>query len=132
MSDSLGDAKTLPASKQAKDQMKQLKLKGLFRQQQDVWTLGAALGIACGKEFTEGERETFQNINSLDPVGVFRAIMSGLYPDLEPKDRVTKLVNHAEWGIREIYRRDKNGTLDFTEFCKLGATNNTNDKKQGE
>ncbi len=99
--------------------MKQLTSKGLFREQRDVWTLGAAIGIAYGQEFKDGERETFQNVNSLDPDGVFRAIISGLYPDVEPKDRVTKLVNHAEWGIREITRRDKNGTLDFSEFCQL-------------
>ena len=128
MSDSLGDVRTLPASKQAKDQMKQLTSKGLFREQRDVWTLGASIGIACGEEFGEGERETFQNINSLDPDGVFRAVISGLYPDLEPKDRVTKLVNHAEWGIREIYRRDKNGTLDFSEFCRLGTNMDTSEK----
>lgn len=119
MSDSIGDVRTLPASKQAKDQMKQLTSKGLFREQRDVWTLGASLGIAYGKTLDDGDRETFQNINSLDPDGVFRAVISGLYPDIEPKERAVKLVNHAEWGIREIYRRDKNGTLDFTEFCRL-------------
>jgi hypothetical protein len=119
LSDSLGDIRTLPASKQAKDQMKQLTSKGLFREQRDVWTLGASLGIAYGKTLDDGDRETFQNINSLDPDGVFRAIISGLYPDIEPRDRAVKLVNHAEWGIREIYRRDKNGTLDFSEFCGL-------------
>lgn len=129
MSDSIGDIRTLPASKQAKDQMKQLTSKGLFKEQRDVWTLGASLGIAYGQTFDDGDRETFQNINSLDPDGVFRAIISGMYPDVDPKDRATKLVNHAEWGIREIYRREKNGTLNFSEFCGLSLA--SENEKQG-
>ena len=74
---------------------------------------GAALGISTGNSHTTGSRKTFQNVNSLDPEGIFAAIMVGLYPDLEPKERRDKLVDHAEWGIREIQRKEKNGTLDF-------------------
>jgi hypothetical protein len=115
-----GDIRTLPASKQAKDLMKQLVTKGLFDEQRDVWTLGASLGLAMGKVYEQGKRETFQNVNSLDPDGVFRAIMSGLYPDIDPKIRASKLVDHAEWGIREISRREKTGTLNFYDLCKFG------------
>ena len=53
--------------------MKQLTSKGLFREQRDVSTLGAAIGIAFGKTSEQGDREAFQNINSLDQDGVFRA-----------------------------------------------------------
>lgn len=120
MSLPFGDIRTLPASKQAKDQMKQLVTKGLFNEQRDVWTLGASLGLALGKVYVQGKRETFQNVNSLDPDGVFRAIMSGLYPDMDPKERATKLVDHAEWGIREIFRKEKTGTLNFYELCEFG------------
>ena len=122
MSEAFGDIRTLPASKQAKNHMKQLKSKGLFKEQRDVWTLGAAIGIAYGKALEDGDRETFQNIDSLDEDGVFRAIMSGMYPDMEPKNRANKLVNFAEWGIREIYRREKNGTLNFSDFCRLNTS----------
>jgi hypothetical protein len=55
-----------------------------------------------------------------------------LYPDLEPKERAAKLVNHAEWGIREIHRRDKNGTLDFSEFCRLRADEDVVNKEETE
>lgn len=120
MSLPFGDIRTLPATKQAKDLMKQLTNKGLFDQQRDVWTLGASLGLAFGKVYEQGKRETFQNVNSLDPDGIFRAIMSGLYPDMDPKERATKLVDHAEWGIREISRREKTGTLNFYELCEFG------------
>jgi hypothetical protein len=131
MSDAFGDMRTLPASKQAKDQMKQLKSKGLFKEQRDVWTLGAAIGIAFGKTYEEGDRGTFQGVDSLDEDGVLRAVMSGMYPDMEPKERANRLVNHAEWGIREIYRREKNGTLNFSEFCTLntGKQEETNEDK---
>ena len=47
--------------------------------------------------------------------------MSGLYPDMDPKERATKLVDHAEWGIREISRREKTGTLNFYELCEFGS-----------
>ena len=77
------------------------------------WQLGAALGISTGEVHKKGSKGTFQNVNSLDPEGIFAAIMVGLYPDLDPKDRRDKLVDHAEWGIREIQRKEKNGTLDF-------------------
>jgi hypothetical protein len=120
MSLPLGDIRTLPASKQAKDHMKQLVTKDYFDEQRDVWTLGASLGLALGKVYEQGKRETFQNVNSLDPDGIFRAIMSGLYPDMDPKERATKLVDHAEWGIREISRREKTGTLNFYELCEFG------------
>lgn len=117
-----GDIRTFSASKQAKNYMKQLVSKGLFAEQRDVWTLGASLGLALGKTCEQGNRETFQNVNSLDPDGVFRAIMSGLYPDTDPKERATKLVDHAEWGIREIYRRENTGTLNFYELCEFGSS----------
>lgn len=122
MSLPFGDIRTLPATKQAKDYMKQLVSKGLFAEQRDVWTLGASLGLALGKTHEQGSRETFQNVNSLDSDGVFRAIISGLYPDMDPKERATKLVDHAEWGIREIYRRENAGTLNFYELCEFGSS----------
>lgn len=121
MSLPFGDIRTLPASKQAKDCMKQLVSKGLFAEQRDVWTLGASLGLALGKTHEQGNRETFQNVNSLDPDGIFRAIMFGLYPDIDSKERAIKLVDHAEWGIREICRREKTGTLNFYELCEFGS-----------
>lgn len=113
-----GDARTFSASDVAKKMMKELNSKLLFKEQRDVWMLGAALGIAAGKMVEESKRETFQNVNSLDPDGVFAAIMIGLYSTMTPEERVNRLVDHAEWGIREIYRMDKNGTLDFS---KLGT-----------
>ncbi len=102
--------------------MKQIVAKDIFDEQRDLWKLGAALGIALGKVHEHGKRETFQNVNSLDPDGIFRAIMFGLYPDASPKERAKKLVDHAEWGIREIFRREQNGTLDFSKLCEYGLS----------
>ncbi len=101
--------------------MKQLENKKLFDEQRDVWRLGAAIGIAQNevyeneKKETENEKKgTFQNINTLDTDQVFAAIMLGLYPDMSPEERLKKLISHAEWGIREINRKEKIGTLDFS------------------
>ena len=121
MSSAFGDIRTLPASRVAKTQMKHLVSKDYFNEQRDVWTLGAAFGIALGKTYERGKRETFQNVNSLDPDGIFSAIMFGLYPDASPKERAKKLVGHAEWGIREIFRREQNGTLDFSKLSEYGS-----------
>jgi len=107
------EARTVPASDVAKKIMKTLANRNLFAEQRDVWTLGAALGIVCGQTYEEGKRETFQNVNSLDSESVFAAVMMGLNPNLSPDERFKKLVNHAEWGIREIWRKQENGTLDF-------------------
>ncbi|MHA1227165.1 MAG: hypothetical protein ACTSPV_10530 [Candidatus Hodarchaeales archaeon] len=116
MSTAFGDARTIPASDTAKNYMKQLVAKDIFDEQRDVWRLGASLGIALGETYEKGKRGTFQNINSLDPERIFAAIMVGLYPDASPEERLKKLVDHAEWGIREIYRREQNGTLDFSKL----------------
>ena len=114
MSSAFGDARTLPASDQAKTILKQLVTKNLFNDQRHAWALGASLGIASGKVHSSGKRGTFQNINSLDPDGILAATMVGLYPNLTQKERREKLVDHAEWGIREINRKEQNGTLDFS------------------
>jgi len=114
MESAFGEARTLPATEQAKTIMKQLVNKNLFADQRHVWNLGAALGLAMGQVYEKGERGTFQNINSLDPEGIFAAIMVGKYPSLTPEERRKKLVDHAEWGIREIMRKEQNGTLDFS------------------
>jgi hypothetical protein len=116
MSSAFGEARTIPASKETKKIMKRLLSKDLFAEQRDAWTLGASLGIALGESLQEGKRETFENINSLDPDGVFAAIMTGLYPDLKPEERLKKLTDFAEWGIREIGRKEENGTLDFSQI----------------
>ena len=120
MSSAFGDVRTLPASNLAKKQMKQLVAKDIFDEQRDVWTLGAALGIALGETYERGNRGTFQNVNSLDPERIFSAVMFGLYPNASPKERAKKLVDHAEWGIREIFRRERNGTLDFEKLSEYG------------
>ena len=118
MSGAFGEARTIPATDETKTIMKRLSNKGLFKEQRDVWTLGAALGIHSGQTYEKGTRETFQNINSLDPEGIFGAIMVGLHPDLSGEQRLKKLVDYAEWGIREIDRKERNGTLDFTKIGK--------------
>jgi len=92
----------------------------------DVWRLGASLGILTGNVEKGEKRETFQNINSLDPESIFAAIMIGLHPELEPEDRLKLLVDHAEWGIREIFKQSEIGTLDFS---KLGLPTNNNKNK---
>jgi hypothetical protein len=111
-----GDARTIPASAEAKKIMKQLQGKGVFGEQRDAWTLGAALGIQARQTVESGARETFQNVNSLDPEGIFGAVIIGLHPDLNEEERLKKLVDYAEWGIREIARKEQNGTLDFTKL----------------
>jgi len=116
MTSAFGDIRTLAASDRAKDIMRQLVAKNLFDNMRHVWTLGAALGISSGNENTEGNRGTFQNINSLDPDGIFAAILLGKYPELSPEERRDKLVNFAEWGIREIYRKEQNSTLIFSKL----------------
>ena len=118
MSSAFGDSRTLAASDRAKEIMKQLVTKNLFTNMNHVWTLGAALGISSGGVYLEGKRGTFQNINSLDPDGVFSAIMIGKYPELSHEERRDKLVNHAEWGIREIHRKEQNSTLKFSNLNK--------------
>lgn len=118
MSEAFGDARVIPASKMAKEQMNQLKVKGIFQELGDVWRLGAALGIALGKTSKEErEMDTFQNINSLDPEGILDAVMMGLCPNSTPKERLSLLVAYAEWGINELHHKDKVGTLNF---AKLG------------
>lgn len=117
MNEAFGTVVTIPASKTAKTQMKQLVTKELFKEQRDAWRLGAAIGIAKGHTKEVKDRETFQNVNSLDPEGVFAAVMLGLYPKLSPEDRVQKLVDHAEWGINEIAHQSEIGTLDFSNFA---------------
>ena len=119
MSNAFGELRTIPASNEAKSIMKKLVTKGAFKEQRDVWTLGASLAIRAGQVYENQNRETFQNINSLDPEGIFGAIMVGLFPDLEPEQRLKKLVDFAEWGIREIDRKEKNGTLDFSKLGNM-------------
>jgi hypothetical protein len=126
MSSAFGDARVIGASEEAKTCMRQLYQKGIFREQRDVWMLGAALGIASGRTHEGENRDTFQNINSLDPEGVFAALMVGQYPELKPDERLKRLVDHAEWGIREIFRKHEKGTLDW---ATLGLSTTETDKK---
>jgi hypothetical protein len=126
MSDAFGDARVIPASKLAKERMNQLKAKGIFQELGDVWRLGAALGISLGKTSSdEMEMDTFQNINSLDPEGILAAVMMGLYPNSDPKERFSLLVAYAEWGINEIYHKDEIGTLDFSKLGLVGESIST-------
>ena len=118
MSSAFGDIRTFPISDDARNILNQLVTKNIFNDMRHGWQLGASLGISTGKVHTKGSRSTFQNVNSLDPEGIFAAILVGLYPDLDPKDRRGKLIDHAEWGIREIQRKEKNGTLDFSTLGK--------------
>ncbi len=117
MSEAFGTIRTIPASKTAKTQMKQLVKKGLFKEQRDAWRLGASLGISKGQTKEVKNRETFQNVNSIDPDGIFAAIMLGLYPDMTPEERINKLVDHAEWGINEIFHQSEVGTLSFEDLA---------------
>jgi hypothetical protein len=117
LTEAFGEAVTIPVSKKSKTQMKQLVTQGLFKEQRDVWRLGAALGISKGKTKEVKKRETFQNINSLDPDGIFSAMVLGLYQDKTPKERVALLVEHAEWGINEIAHQNEIGTLNFGDFA---------------
>jgi hypothetical protein len=116
LTEAFGEAVTIPVSQTSKNQMKQLISQGLFKEQRDIWRLGAALGISKGKRKKIQKRETFQNINSLDPDGIFSAIMLGLFLDKSAKERVDLLVEYAEWGINEIYHQNEIGTLDFAAF----------------
>jgi len=111
MSLAFGDPRTIPASDLAKKYMKQLVTADIFEEMRDVWRLGAALGIATGQTYELGNRGTFQNVNSLDTEEIFAAVMVGLYPSIAPDERLKKLVDHAEWGVREIFRKHENGTL---------------------
>lgn len=102
--------------------MKYLTTKGLFLEMRDVWTLGAALGIVHGKTLEQekqGKRGTFQRTNSLDPDGILSSVMLALFPELDPKEMSEKLVDFAEWGIREIERQERNGTLDFSKLAEM-------------
>jgi hypothetical protein len=42
---------------------------------------------------------------------------------LTSEERIKKLVNHAEWGIREIARKEENGTLDFSALIPQASNN---------
>jgi len=120
LSTTFGDSRTVPASTEVKTIMKQLVASGVFQEQRDAWRLGAALGIATGNTHERGTRGTFQNINSLDSEEVFAAVMMGRYPDLPPEERLKKLVDYAEWGVREIFRKHQNGTLDWAQYASTG------------
>jgi hypothetical protein len=117
MGAAFGEARVIAASADSKRLMKQLVTKGIFDEQRDVWRLGAALGISLGEVHRLGVRGTFQNVNSLDPEEVFAAVMLGRYPKLKPEERLKMLVDHAEWGIREISRRVANGTFSPASFA---------------
>lgn len=117
LAEAFGDAVTIPVSPKSKTQMKQLVSQGLFKEQRDVWRLGAALGISRGQKKDVSKRDTFQNINSLDPDGIFAALMLGLYPDNTPKERVAILIEHAEWGIEELFHQQEIGILDFSALA---------------
>ncbi|MHA1401759.1 MAG: hypothetical protein ACTSQE_15515 [Candidatus Heimdallarchaeaceae archaeon] len=114
MSIAFGQLRTIPATDKAKEIMRLFVSKEIFNEQRDVWQLGAALGISHGEQYTKDKRETFQNVNSLDPEGIFGAIVLGMYPDATDSERLNQLVDYAEWGIRELYERDQRGTLDFS------------------
>jgi len=113
MNEAFGDIRNFSASESAKNKIKDLLSKKLFAEQREVWQLGAALGIVQKKVKEEGTRATYQNIDTLDPEGIFAAIMIAIYPDLSPEERVKKLTDHAEWGIEEIARMEKIGTLEW-------------------
>ncbi|AKJ05425.1 Hypothetical protein AA314_07051 [Archangium gephyra] len=95
---------------------------GLITEQRDGWRLGAAMGLAAGETHTKGQRGTFQNINSLDPEELFAAVMLGRYPKDEPEDRLRILVDHAEWGIRELWRQQEKGVLNFAALASKRQT----------
>lgn len=107
-----------PATDNAKSQMKQLKSLSLFKEQGDIWRLGAALGISQGQWKETGKKGTFQTIESLDPEGIFSAIMIALYPDASPEERYQKIIGHAEWGVNEIYQQNKIGTFNFIDIIQ--------------
>jgi hypothetical protein len=117
MSTAFGEARTVPATKDAKDLLRKLATKGIVGEQRDGWRLGAAMGITAGETHTKGQRATYQNINTLDPEEFFAAVMLGRYPELAPEERLKKLVDHAEWGIRELWRKQENGTLDLAALA---------------
>jgi len=124
MSQAFGDKITLPASKRAKEQMNELKSSELFGELRDVWILGASLGIAANGKLSGDARETFQNVNTLDPDGILAAIMIGLYPDITSDERVKILVDHAEWGIDMMHKQYKNGILDLLKLNCINAQDN--------
>ena len=117
MTAAFGDVRTIPASDEAKKLMKQLSAQGVVGEQRDLWQLGAAIGLQAGKTHSTTKRGTFQNINSLDPEGMFAAVMLARYPELSPEDRVKRLADHAEWGIREIKRKLDGGTLNWSTYA---------------
>lgn len=117
MGQAFGESRTVPASAEAKTLMRQLVAKGLFEEQRDVWRLGAAIGFSERKTHEKGQRATFQNINSLDPEELLAAVMLGRHPDLTPDQRLKKLVDYAEWGVREIARKQENGTLSLGAYA---------------
>lgn len=120
-----GGASVVSHSEDAKKIMESLQNKGYFKELRDVWKLAAALGIARGETYEDDNRGTFVTLTTIDKDEYFGALILGLYPDLSPEERFKKFMNHFEWGIRELERREKNGTLDFQELAK----SNKNTKK---
>ena len=111
------------ASEEAKNMMKELsEISGIFSQMSDVWRWGAALAILENAKIDDAiknkKRTTIYAVDTIDPEGIFSAIMISLFPDMEPEERKKKLEDFAEWGIREIYRRYKNGTLNFSKILR--------------
>ena len=132
MGQTFGEIRTVPASDEAKAIMSQLKAKGIAKEARDIWQLGAALGIAAGEFKEVGSRDTFQNINSLDPEEAFAAVMLGRYPEMTAEQRLKRLADHAEWGIRELQRREANGTLKLSQLATGSEARNERSTKPAE
>ena len=111
-------SRTISVSHEVREMMRQLVNKGLFNEQRDVWTLGCALGIATGEEIPFSDGVTFSRLDGLDENSEFQVIMLNEYPDLSPADRRKKMLNHVEWGVREIYRKEQISSLDFSTIGK--------------
>lgn len=119
MSFAFGDIRTLQVSDKARAIMRDFIERAVVDEQRTIWMLGASLGITHDRECDDecqGRRSTFQNINSLDPDGVFAAYLLGKYPGYSPERRVKKLVNHAEWGIRYIAELDEANALNISKL----------------
>jgi len=98
--------------------LKRLKEDGHFAEMADAYRFGLALALACGEEPEElTPRTTIFSVATIDPdKEIFSAVKAlknplgvSIYKQVE---------RYADWGVRELSKRAKNGDIDFATLLK--------------
>lgn len=111
-----GDIVNVGLGKDAHAKMVRLKEDGFFNEMVDAYRFAVALALAHGGATTDfSERQNFLNVGSLDRDGSLHTAVAALR--LPATENVYRTVEKlATWGIDELDRRAREGTLVFTEI----------------